>query len=92
MSDRFLSDGSFLSLRNVQLGYTISGIGKLTGINSIRVYVAGTNLITWSKYTGYTPQITNSNIGDANNPIATGVDGGVYPIAKTYTVGLNVTF
>ena len=91
MSDRFLSDGSFLSLRNVQIGYTITALAK-AGISSFRVYVAATNLKTWSNYSGYTPQITNSNSGDANNPIATGVDGGVYPIARTYTVGLNVTF
>ncbi len=90
MSDRFLSDGSFLSLRNVQLGYTLTGIGKATGISSVRVYVAGTNLVMWSNYTGFTPQVTNS--GDANNPLSTGIDGGVYPVAKTYTVGLNVVF
>ncbi len=91
MSDRFLSDGSFLSLRNVQIGYTLTALAK-AGISSVRVYVAATNLKTWSNYSGYTPQITNSNSGDANNPIATGVDGGVYPVARTYTVGLNVTF
>lgn len=86
-SDRFIEDGSFLRLRNVTLGYTLPNtLLEKTGLQNLRLYVSGTNLITWTNYTGYTPEIASGN------PFFTGFDQGVYPIARTYTVGMNVSF
>lgn len=87
-SERFIEDGSFLRLRNVTLGYTLPNelLGR-ANIQNLRIFVGGTNLITWTEYTGYTPEIVN-----ANNPFDTGFDAGIFPIARTYTVGLNVSF
>lgn len=87
-SERFIEDGSFLRLRNITLGYTFPKelLGR-ANIQNLRIYVGGTNLITWTDYTGYTPEIVN-----ANNPFDTGFDSGIFPIARTYTVGINFSF
>lgn len=86
-SDRFLQDGSFMRLRNVQLGYTLPQIvTQKIGIGSMRLYLSGTNLITWTEYTGYTPEITSGSV------IAVGIDSGQYPIAKVYNAGVQVNF
>ena len=53
----------------------------------VAIYAAATNLKMWTKYSGYTPEITNG--GDS---FAIGIDRGVYPVARTYTLGVNATF
>ncbi|OGX91970.1 SusC/RagA family TonB-linked outer membrane protein [Hymenobacter coccineus] len=92
-SDRFLEDGSYLRLKNVQLGYTFGD--KLLSplkISSVRIYASVQNLLTFTKYTGLDPeQGTNSNsAGDGVR--ATGIDFGTYPSARTFTVGINAGF
>ena len=88
VSDRFIEDGSFTSIRNLQIGYTLpASIAKTLKMQNLRIYVAATNLKMWTKYSGYTPEITNG--GDSFSP---GIDRGVYPVGRTYTVGVNVTF
>ncbi len=83
-SDRFIEDGSFLRLRNVTLGYTLpDALLERVNIRNFRVFVSGTNLITWTDYTGFQPEIASEN------PFDTGFDFGVFPIARTYTVGIN---
>ncbi|MDB5134605.1 MAG: TonB dependent receptor [Mucilaginibacter sp.] len=91
-STRFLESGSYLKLKNVQLGYKL-GKDALTslGISSVRVYVSGQNLLTFTKYTGLDPeQYNNSNNGNAVT--AVGIDWGTYPSARTITVGVNANF
>ncbi len=88
VSDRFIEDGSFTSIRNVQLGYTLPpSIAKTLKMQSLRIYAAATNLKMWTNYSGYTPEITNG--GDSFSP---GIDRGVYPVGRTYTFGVNVVF
>ncbi|NIG56777.1 TonB-dependent receptor [Chitinophaga sp. Cy-1792] len=79
-SSYWLLDGSYLRLKNVQLGYTFSkDLLKTINISSVRIFAAGENLHTWSHYRkGWDPEI---NTG-----------GAYYPILANYTVGLNVTF
>lgn len=87
VSDRFLEDGDFIRLRNVQIGYTIpSDLSERIKMNSVRVYVSGTNLFTITDYSGYTPEIGGGSV------VNTSIDRGVYPIATTITAGLNVVF
>jgi len=83
----YVEDGSFLRLKNLQIGYTIpkSSISKI-GLTNARVYVQGVNLFTATKYTGVDPDL---NTGDDR---AFGVDLGAYPLVKQYTVGLNIGF
>lgn len=92
-STRFLFDGSYLRLKNIQLGYNISKkiIDKLN-LSSCRFYLSAENLLTITKYIGMEPELTTS----ANNPgerdLASGIDWGTYPSAITYTFGLNINF
>jgi hypothetical protein len=86
-SERFIEDGSFTRLRTVQLGYTLpQSLIDRVGISRFRVYLIGNNLVTWTDYSGYTPEITSGSV------ISVGIDGGVFPIAKTFTAGVDVTF
>ncbi|GGE98095.1 TonB-dependent receptor [Hymenobacter cavernae] len=92
-SDRFLEDGSYLRLKNLQLGYTF-GDKLLTPIkvSSVRLFVSIQNLLTFTKYSGLDPeQGTNSNsLGDGVR--AVGIDFGTYPSARTFTAGINASF
>ena len=88
-SDRFLEDGSYVRLKNLTLGYTVPGtLSKRAAISSLRVYVTGQNLITWTKYSGYDPEVSS----DPFSTTGLGRDFGVYPQSRTYTVGLNASF
>jgi TonB-linked SusC/RagA family outer membrane protein len=87
ISDRYIQDGSYLRLRSVTLAYNLpDGIIRKLGSTRARVYVRGTNLFTFSKFTGYTPEISVSD------PLNSGIDAGSYPLSKIYTGGINFTF
>ena len=87
LTPRFIEDGSFLLLRNVQLSYTLpSDWTKKIRFNNLRVYISGSNLHYWTKYSGYTPEIVSSV------PFDSGIDRGAYPVSRLYTVGLNASF
>ena len=87
-SDYYVEDGSFLRLRNVQLGYTLpeSLMDKIK-VASIRVYVSANNLLTLTNYRGFDP-----DIGSAGGTLSAGVDYGFYPQARTFMGGINVKF
>lgn len=87
-SSRFLEDGSYARLKNITLGYNISkAVLKRAGISNLRFYVSGQNLLTWTKYSGFDPEVsTDFTVNNA------GVDQGAIPQMKTVTVGLNVNF
>ena len=90
-SSRFLEDGSYARLKNVQVGFTVPNTKKLK-IQSIRAYVAATNLLTFTKYSGLDPEMTVSANSAGEGDRANGIDWGTYPTAITYTFGLNITF
>ncbi len=84
-SSRYIEDGSYLRLKNVQLGYTLpDATAKRIGLSRLRVYVAATNLLTITKYTGFDPEI------GVTNGLDLGVDRGTYPQARTFTIGATV--
>ena len=92
-STRFLEDGSYLRLKNVQLGYTFGP--KLLSplhIASVRLYGSVQNLLTFTHYTGLDPEqgVNNNSLGDGVR--AVGIDFGNYPSARTFTVGINAGF
>lgn len=90
VSDRFMEDGSFLRCKNLTLGYTLpnTGSAKIKGIANARVYVSANNLFTLTQYTGYDPEV--NTYGNSNTVI--GVDNLVYPVAKSFLVGVQVSF
>lgn len=83
-----LEDGSYLRLQNVSLGYTFPQ--KWTSkiyVERLRLYVSGQNLATFTKYSGYNPEV-NARPGSALTP---GEDYGTYPLARTFMFGINLT-
>ncbi|UKM65540.2 TonB-dependent receptor [Flavobacteriaceae bacterium GSB9] len=86
-SDFVVEDASFLRLQNIQLGYTIDSNSLLdTGVDKIRIYLSGNNLLTITDYKGYDPSATSGA------PIGGGIDKGFYPVAATYLLGVNLNF
>jgi TonB-linked SusC/RagA family outer membrane protein len=85
-SDLFIEDGSYLRIRNITLGYSLS---KKTlnsiGVDKLRIYITGQNLFTFTKYTGYDPEV-------GGNISTRGLDKGNYPFVKSYLVGFNFNF
>jgi TonB-linked SusC/RagA family outer membrane protein len=88
-SSRWVEDASYFRLRNVTLGYTLPArIAGKARMQSARIYVSGENLLTSTKYSGFNPEV--GNLGDAATQ--PGVDYGVYPLNRIYTIGLNLGF
>ncbi|WP_298712850.1 TonB-dependent receptor [Chitinophaga sp.] len=87
VSDYFLEDASFLRLRNLQLGYTLpQELTKKALINRLRIYAGAYNLLTFTKYTGFDPDLSNTGI------FSRGVDRGYYPMSRSFVAGINVGF
>lgn len=85
VSDLYVRDGSYLRLKTFQLGYTLPRVlTKRVGVDRFRLFVMAENLITWTKYWGFDPEIGSSTT-------SLGVDYGVYPQARTWSVGFNIT-
>jgi hypothetical protein len=88
-STRYIEDGSYLRLKNISLGYTLpEGLLSKAKIKSVRIYVSAQNWLTWTKYTGFDPEVS-SNDQSANS---IGVDNGAYPNIKTVLGGLQLSF
>jgi len=85
-SSYFVEDGSFLRLRTVTFGYRIpKSVTDKLGIGGVRVSVIGNNLLTWTNYSGWDPEV------NYRDPLITGLDRIAYPRARSYTFSLNVT-
>lgn len=92
-SSRFLQDGSYVRLKNLQFGYSIpEKILKKIGLSQTRIYASGTNLLTLTKYSGLDPEMTVSDNSKNEGDRAAGIDWGTYPSAMTIMLGLDITF
>ena len=88
-SSRFVEDGSYVRLKSVTLSYKIiEKSQKLKAIKALSVYVTCENLLTFTKYTGFDPEVNAFGSSAAE----LGIDYGTYPQSKTYIIGLNVEF
>jgi hypothetical protein len=88
-SDRFVEDGSYLRLRNLQVGYKLpSSLLERISLASVRIYVTAENLFTITKYKGYNPDIGAQNQQNINN----GLDNTIYPQSITFLGGISVGF
>jgi hypothetical protein len=89
-SDRFVEDGSYLRLKNLQLEYNLpSQLFSKIDISSLRVFVGVDNAFTLTNYSGFDPEV---GIGYNNNPLDRGIDRARYPSPRTFYVGLNLAF
>lgn len=92
-SSRFLEDGSYVRLKNLQIGFTIpEKIVKSVGMSKVRVFASGTNLLTFTKYSGLDPEMTVSDNSKGEGDPAAGIDWGTYPSAMTIMFGMNINF
>lgn len=91
ISDRYVEDGSFLRIKNITLGYTFpKALLNKAKIENLRVYVNIQNLYTFTKYTGYDPEVGAST--QDSSGLTFGLDNGRYPSPAMYSFGLNITF
>jgi hypothetical protein len=90
-STRWLEDGSYLRMKNVQLGYSVPKevLERVKGLGTVRVYITGQNVFTVTNYTGYDPE----TIGGITGGVLTrGIDEGSYPNVRTFTAGIQLGF
>lgn len=89
MSDRWIEDGSYVRIQTITVGYTLpTSLLNRVKVNSMRVYVKGQNLYTFTNYSGYDPEVGAFN----QDPLMQNIDMGRYPSPRVYTVGANITF
>jgi TonB-linked SusC/RagA family outer membrane protein len=83
-SDFYLSDGSYFRIKTLQVGYTLPvQLATELGIQNARFYVRGENLATFTKYSGFDPEVGGNSFG---------IDRGIYPQARSYQIGVNIRF
>lgn len=81
-SDRYIENGTYLRIKNVSLGYTVpKSFSQKAYISSARVYISAENLYTFTKYKGFDPEVGTS-----------GIDNNVYPVTRTISFGVNLSF
>ncbi len=86
-SDFFVEDGSYLRLKNIQLGYSLPfSILQKIKAQKLRIYLGATNLITFTKYSGFDPEVNETSI------LERGFDRGTYPQSRMYMIGINCLF
>lgn len=87
--DFFLEDASFMRLRNVSVAFDVAKILKINVLKKMQLVLTGRNLLTWTKYTGFDPEISS---GGVNSAFDRGIDHDTLPNIKSYQVGLNIGF
>lgn len=85
VSDRYVEDGSFVKIKNIQLGYTLNKMMTRNLVQKVRIYAQVKNAYTFTNYSGYDPEISGGILD-------TGVDRGAYPQARTFSLGLDIKF
>ncbi|MEJ5304067.1 MAG: TonB-dependent receptor [Bacteroidales bacterium] len=92
-SSRFLEDGSYLRVKNLQLGYTLpKTFLASTGLSKMRLYVSATNLFTFTSFPGLDPEMTVSDNSKNEGDRANGIDWGTYPSTLTLLMGVDLAF
>lgn len=87
VTSRQVEDGSYIRLRNIQLGYNFPASWlRRAGLVNAKIYVSAQNLLTFTNYSGYDPEVSRF----AQETLSQGTDYGSYPAAKTFLVGLNI--
>jgi TonB-linked SusC/RagA family outer membrane protein len=96
VSSRFVENGSYLRLKSLTLRYDLSArLLNSLKIQRAKFYVTGENLLTFTKYSGFDPEVSafsGSSAGSQSNNVAPGVDLGTYPQTRQIIFGLNLTF
>lgn len=89
-SDFYVKDGSYLRLKNIQLNYNVpQDVCKSLKLEQLTVYVGAYNLLTFTRYNGFDPEV-GRNVGSETNNLYMGVDHGNYPQSRTITAGIKI--
>ena len=92
-STRWIQDGSYIRLKNLALGYNVPQLVlDRLNIRKLRIYVSAQNLLTFTDYEGYDPEVNYRSDGSTNSNRNLGLDYASYPNAKSYTFGINLGF
>ena len=84
-----VEDGSFLRINNITLGYTFpKHWTSKAKISTLRIYATGNNLFTWTKYTGFDPEVSTRN----STGLTPGVDWSAYPRSRSFVFGVSLSF
>ncbi|MCL3779282.1 TonB-dependent receptor [Prolixibacteraceae bacterium JC049] len=88
-SSRWVEDGTFVRLKNVTLGYQLpKRLFNNSILSSARIYFSGENLVTFTNYSGFDPEISSTG----NSDVEMGVDNGSYPTSRIFTFGIDIKF
>ncbi len=87
-SDRYVEDGSYIRVRNIELGYNLP-VQKWTKMSNARIYISGQNILTFTKYSWVDPDVNSRGSG---NSLDQGIDYSTYPSAKSVTAGIRLGF
>ncbi|WP_461055111.1 SusC/RagA family TonB-linked outer membrane protein [Spirosoma arcticum] len=91
LNSTWVYDASYMRLRNLTLGYNVpASLLSKARMSSCRIYLSGQNLFTLTSYINYNPEV--SNLENGESPSVAGIDYGTYPLARTYTFGINIGF
>ena len=88
-SSFYVEDGSFLRMKNLQLGYSLY---NKFGFDKLRISLSGQNLWTWTKYSGVDPEVGGGDTSKGDGVKGSGFGGWNYPVQPTILMGLNVAF
>ncbi len=88
LSSQFVEDGSFVTMKNISLSYTIDNLLQGIGLNSIRLFASVENLFIITDYTGFDPETTVTG----NSDVDIGIDYNAYPLSRAISFGANLTF
>ncbi len=93
----YVENGSYLRLKNVQLGYTLPvDVIQKVGLSKLRIYVQAANLFTITNYSGPDPEIgfnpSTTDPNDGGSPTAFGIDEGAYPTHREFIIGINLSY
>jgi TonB-dependent starch-binding outer membrane protein SusC len=88
-NSRFVSDGSFFTIKNITLGYSVP-LKNSKLVNNVRVYASAQQVYVFTQYPGVNPEVSTDNTGRAVSALNQGNDWGTYPVPRTYTFGVNV--
>lgn len=89
VSSEFIEDASFIRLKNISLGYTLpSTLSKKVNLSKVRFNVSAQNLLTFTSYSGFDPEVSANNSDDK----LSGIDNGITPNPRVFSFGLNATF
>jgi hypothetical protein len=86
-SDLYIKNGNYLRLKTAQIGYTLpKNLISKVSLQSLRLFLSAENLITLTGYNGFDPEVASGGY------TSIGIDRGVYPQARTISIGANITF